>query len=73
MKRAATAAPKAKPAMYAASTVATASSEVPNTVDNCRIQAVWYNSAANPDRKKQTLTATKTNESEGLSLFMTTF
>jgi len=46
--------------MYAASIVATASSDVPNTVDSCRIQAIWYSSAAKPDSRKQRLTPTKT-------------
>ena len=39
--------------MYAASTAATASSELPNTVVNYRVQAVWYSRAAAPEAKKQ--------------------
>jgi hypothetical protein len=51
--RAAAADPSASPPMYAASTAATASSEVPNTNESSRAQAVWYRSAANPDSAKQ--------------------
>ena len=59
--------------MYAARIVATASSDVPKTTDNCLIQAIWYNSAAKPDRKKHRLTATKTTKLERLSIFIGTF
>ena len=40
--------------------IETASSLVPNTSENCRSQAVWYRSAANPDNTKHATTPINT-------------
>jgi hypothetical protein len=43
--------------MEAASTVATARLEVPNTKENSRVQVVSYSSPAKPDTRKQASTS----------------
>ena len=47
--------------------MATASSLVPNTRENCLSQAVWYSSAARPERKKQATTPANVSQ-EGRSI-----